>query len=124
MPCSTMREALKRAESAGLFWPLPEGMNDEALEAALYANRRSSRAGAGACVTPLSHARQAYLGRIVRSTRSVAGRVSTGGVRWGRATRGSTGGRVTIDSRIEEQVDFDQIQLGRDDLNTENSEKR
>ena len=38
-----MREALKRAESAGLFWPLPDGMNDDALEAALYANRRSKR---------------------------------------------------------------------------------
>ena len=43
MPRSTVREALKRAESAGLSWPLPEGMNDEALEAALYANRRSKR---------------------------------------------------------------------------------
>ena len=26
-----------------LSWPLPEGMNDDALEAALYANRRSKR---------------------------------------------------------------------------------
>ncbi len=43
MPRSTVREALKRAESAGLSWPLPEGTNDEALEAALYANRRSKR---------------------------------------------------------------------------------
>ncbi len=43
MPRSTVREALKRAESAGLSWPLPEGMNDDALEAALYANRRSKR---------------------------------------------------------------------------------
>jgi len=40
---STVREALKRAESAGLSWPLPDGMNDDALEAALYANRRSKR---------------------------------------------------------------------------------
>ena len=30
-------------EGAGLSWPLPEGMNDDALEAALYANRRSKR---------------------------------------------------------------------------------
>jgi transposase len=42
-PRSRVREALKRAESGGLLWPLPEGMNDEALEAALYANRRSKR---------------------------------------------------------------------------------
>jgi hypothetical protein len=27
---------LKRVETAGLAWPLPEGMNDEALDAALY----------------------------------------------------------------------------------------
>ena len=40
---STVRETLKRAESAGLSWPLPEDMNDKALEAALYANRRSKR---------------------------------------------------------------------------------
>ena len=43
MPRSTVREALKRAEGAGLSWPLPEDMNDAALEAALYANRRSKR---------------------------------------------------------------------------------
>ncbi len=40
---STVRETLKRAESAGLAWPLPEDMNDAALEAALYASRRSKR---------------------------------------------------------------------------------
>jgi transposase len=40
---STVRETLKRAETAGLGWPLPEDMNDPALEAALYANRRSKR---------------------------------------------------------------------------------
>jgi transposase len=40
---STVRETLKRADGAGLSWPLPEGMNDEALEAALYASRRSKR---------------------------------------------------------------------------------
>lgn len=43
MARSTVRETLKRAESAGLSWPLPEGMDDGALEAALYANRRSKR---------------------------------------------------------------------------------
>ena len=30
-------------DSAGLTWPLPEGLNDGELEAALYANRRSRR---------------------------------------------------------------------------------
>ena len=43
MPRSTVREALERAEGAGLSWPLTEGVNDDALEAALYANRRSKR---------------------------------------------------------------------------------
>jgi transposase len=43
MPRSTVREALKRAESAGLCWPLPDDMTDDSLEAALYANRRSKR---------------------------------------------------------------------------------
>jgi IS30 family transposase len=42
MPRSTVRETLKRAESAGLSWPLPGNMNDEALEAAIYANRRGN----------------------------------------------------------------------------------
>ena len=40
---STAREMLKRAETAGLVWPLPDDMNDEALEGALYASRRSKR---------------------------------------------------------------------------------
>jgi DNA-binding transcriptional ArsR family regulator len=40
---STVRETLKRVDGAGLSWPLPEDMNDEALEAALYASRRSKR---------------------------------------------------------------------------------
>ena len=43
MARSTVRETLKRAQTAGLFWPLPEAMNDVALEAALYASRRSKR---------------------------------------------------------------------------------
>lgn len=43
MPRSTVREALKRASSAGLSWPLPDGMNDDALEGALYPGRRSKR---------------------------------------------------------------------------------
>jgi hypothetical protein len=47
MARSTVRETLNRADGAGLSWPLPEGMNDEALEAALYANRRSNAAIGG-----------------------------------------------------------------------------
>ena len=43
MARSTVRKTLKRADSAGLSWPFPESMNDEALEAALYASRRSKR---------------------------------------------------------------------------------
>jgi transposase/DNA replication protein DnaC len=43
MARSTVRETLKRAESAGLSWPLPDDMTDGALEAALYATRRSKR---------------------------------------------------------------------------------
>ena len=40
---STVRETLKRFEDAGLVWPLPEGMSDGDLEAALYSSRRSKR---------------------------------------------------------------------------------
>ena len=43
MAGSTVREILKRADGAGLSWPLTEGMSGEALEAALYASRRSKR---------------------------------------------------------------------------------
>ena len=43
MARSTVRETLKRAETAGLSWPLPDDMTDGALEAALYASRRSKR---------------------------------------------------------------------------------
>ena len=40
---STVRETLSRVLSAGLSWPLREGLSDAELEAALYANRRSKR---------------------------------------------------------------------------------
>ena len=43
MARSTVRETLKRADGAGLSWPLPEDMNDAGLAAALYASRRSKR---------------------------------------------------------------------------------
>ena len=43
MARSTVRETLKRADGAGLSWPLPDDMTDGALEAALYASRRSKR---------------------------------------------------------------------------------
>jgi len=33
---STVRDYLVRAEAAGLGWPLPEGMDEEALEARLF----------------------------------------------------------------------------------------
>src|ERR1700677_5324004 len=41
MARSTVRETWKRVETAGLAWPLPEGMNDEALW-----RRHSTPAGA------------------------------------------------------------------------------
>jgi transposase len=40
---STVRETLSRLASAGLSWPLGEGLSDTDLEAGLYANRRSKR---------------------------------------------------------------------------------
>ena len=40
---STVRETLSCLDSAGLSWPLPEGIGDAELQAALYANRRSKR---------------------------------------------------------------------------------
>ena len=40
---STVRETLKRLASAGLCWPLPEGISDSELEVALYANRKGKR---------------------------------------------------------------------------------
>src|ERR1700683_3649852 len=48
---SAVREMLKRLESAGLGWPLPEGMSEHELELALYANRRSKR-GHRRCAEP------------------------------------------------------------------------
>ena len=44
---STARETLRRFESAGLGWPLPDGMNDADVEAALYGNRGSKRGHRG-----------------------------------------------------------------------------
>ena len=38
-----MRETLRRFEGAGLGWPLPDGMSDSDLEAALYANHGTKR---------------------------------------------------------------------------------
>jgi transposase len=44
---STVRETLGRFESAGLGWPLPNGMSESDLEAALYANHGPNGAIAG-----------------------------------------------------------------------------
>ena len=43
MTPSTMRETLKRLAMARLSWPLPEGISDTDLEAALYAFQGSKR---------------------------------------------------------------------------------
>jgi len=40
---STVRETLRRFEVGGLGWPLPNGMSDGDLEAALYANHGTKR---------------------------------------------------------------------------------
>jgi transposase len=40
---STVHETLRRLEGAGLGWPLPVGMSDSDLEAALYANHGTKR---------------------------------------------------------------------------------
>ena len=40
---STVRETLRRFAGAGLGWPLPNGMSDGDLEAALYANHGTKR---------------------------------------------------------------------------------
>jgi transposase len=49
IPESTVRAAIQRFQSSGLSWPLPEGMSDAELEAALYAlcgTRRGQRSRA------------------------------------------------------------------------------
>ena len=51
LAASTVRQTLKRRDSAALHWPLPEGMKDGELETALYANRRSKR-GHRRCAEP------------------------------------------------------------------------
>ncbi|WP_336952814.1 helix-turn-helix domain-containing protein [Sphingobium aromaticivastans] len=43
---STVQDALKRAATAKLFWPLPDDLTDEMLEARLFA-RAGSRVSAG-----------------------------------------------------------------------------
>ena len=40
---STVAEYLRRAEVAGLFWPLPEGLDEAALERLLFLRRRRRR---------------------------------------------------------------------------------
>ena len=40
----TVGEYLKRADEAGLSWPLPEGMDDDALEEKLF-SRAARQAG-------------------------------------------------------------------------------
>ena len=38
MPFTTVADHVRRARSAGLSWPLPEGLDDDALEALLFAS--------------------------------------------------------------------------------------
>jgi hypothetical protein len=71
---STVRETLRRFEGAGLGWPLPNGMSDGDLEAALYANHGTNEAIAASafCRSP---------GAPVHSIRSGLMRCNIGGAR-------------------------------------------
>ena len=51
---STVRETLKRFEASGQSWPLPEGMGDGELEAALYAAASGATAAARSWIGPPS----------------------------------------------------------------------
>ena len=43
VPFTTVGDHVRRARAAGLGWPLPNGMSDGDLEAALYANHGTKR---------------------------------------------------------------------------------
>ena len=49
MGLSTVHEYLERAVAAGVGWPLPEGLGEEALEAKLFGNQPgpAERCGSG-----------------------------------------------------------------------------
>ena len=49
MPFTTVGDHVRRAQAAGLSWPLPEDLDDDALEALLFTRPglRAARAGAG-----------------------------------------------------------------------------
>jgi hypothetical protein len=49
---STVRETMRRFESAGLGWPLPDDITDGKLETALYTNR-GTKQGIGAAPNPI-----------------------------------------------------------------------
>ena len=63
---STVQDALKRAASAQLFWPLPDDLTDEVLEARLFA-RPGGGAGAGVRKRP-----EPDWGQLVRELRRPA----------------------------------------------------
>ncbi len=44
---STVKEVLIRAEEAGLTWPLPNGLDEESLEAKLYPQPATTKSAAG-----------------------------------------------------------------------------
>ena len=72
---TTVYEYLVRAEGAGLSWPLPEGMDDEALEARLFPRLRPSCPGAGRC--PIGGRSAGNLGRQARDAAAVVAGVET-----------------------------------------------
>ena len=51
LPVSTVGDYLKRAEAAGLSWPLPEGLSEEALTKLLLASGGRKRPAGQPCPT-------------------------------------------------------------------------
>ena len=43
IPRTTVQEYLRRADAAGLSWPLPESLDDQALEDRLFVKREEQR---------------------------------------------------------------------------------
>ncbi len=48
---STVGEYLERAERSGITWPVPEGLDDEALPARLFPATGQGENGRAACLT-------------------------------------------------------------------------
>jgi IS30 family transposase len=94
---STVRETLKRAETAGLAWPLPDDMTDAGLAAALYASRRSKRGrlGGAASASRSKASRSASAKKAAATRKRNAQRHAHGPPRGSpRPTKGRSGGVI------------------------------